>query len=60
MVPTKIPDVEVQPRNKLLASIIVLLILSMMLNVSLWRDLTAQGEKIYKEVVGLIPEVPDQ
>ena len=58
MVPTKIPDVEVQPKNKLLASIIVLLILSMLLNVSLWRDLTAQGEKIYKEVVGLIPEVP--
>lgn len=59
MVPTNIPDVEVQPKNRLLASIIVLLILSIVLNVSLWKDLTEQGEKIYKEVVALIPEVPE-
>ena len=59
MVPTRIPDVEVQTKNKLLASIIVLLILSMMLNISLWQSVKEQSEEIYKEVVGLIPPIPE-
>ena len=53
MVPTKIPEVEVQPKNKLLASVIVLLIFSMMLNFNLWQKVADQGEAIYNEVVAL-------
>ena len=53
MVPTKIPEVEVQPKNKLLASVIVLLIFSMMLNFNLWQKVADQGEAIYNEVIAL-------
>ena len=53
MVPTKIPEVQVQPKNRLLASVIVLLIFSMMLNFNLWQKVADQGEAIYKEVIAL-------
>ena len=54
MVPTKIP--EVHTRSVLLLRVaIMLLIASMLLNVTLWRSLIEQGETIIEEVVALAP-----
>ena len=59
MVPTKLPEVEAQPKNKLLASVIVLLIFSMMLNFNLWQKVADQGEAIYNEVIALSAPVAE-
>ena len=54
MVPTKIP--EVHTRSAILLRIAILLLIgSMLLNVTLWRSLMEQGETIIKEVVALAP-----
>jgi len=55
MVPTKLPNLETNPRNKILIAIAILLMLSLMLNIGLWQSVKNQSKQIYNSVINLMP-----
>ena len=54
MLPSKLPEIHARPALSI-RIVILLLIGSIVLNISLWRSLVEQGQEIYNKVAEIVP-----